>query len=215
MVIPLFETTADDLLFFASGNLACQRASESRSPKFLDRSPPRRRRRRAIRTGVGLGLAGSEADSVPHAPRATSALECSVSAELWICRGATFFGWREIGTTRKSKGLRQRVQSCADTQHSKVMSIRGRIAGRVGGSAAVRLRRNGLVRREGGEPFGLRVALVSQGVKQHDARASGHPRTSTCSRVVLLSLAGRGGGRDHFGGSFDGLASVSFSVAWA
>ena len=48
----------------------------------------------------------------------------------------------------------------------------------------------GLVGGAGVEPFGLRLVVVSQEVKQHDARASGHPRTITRSRVVLLPFAG-------------------------
>ena len=62
-----------------------------------------------------------------------------------------------------------RPSNAVGTESKPTASIRGRIAGRVGGSAAVRLRRKGLVRREGGEPFGLRLALVAQEVNQTPA----------------------------------------------
>ena len=56
MFMPLFETTADYLLFFASGNLACQRASESRSPD----SSITRRREGGEPFGLRLALVSQE-----------------------------------------------------------------------------------------------------------------------------------------------------------
>ena len=82
-----------------------------------------------------------------------------MSAELWIFRGATFFGGREIGTTRKSKGCTKDSKAVLTHSTPKLFPFAGELQGALADGGA-----EGLVRREGGETFGRRVDLGSHDV---------------------------------------------------
>ena len=84
-----------------------------------------------------------------------------MSAELWICRGATFFGGRGIGTTRKSKGCAKESKAVLTHRTPKLFPFAGELQGALADGFA-----EGLVGGDGVEPFGLRLVVVSQDVKQ-------------------------------------------------
>ena len=88
-----------------------------------------------------------------------------MSAELWICRGATFFGGREIGTTRKSKGCAKDSKAVLTHSTPKLFPFAGELQGALADGGA-----EGLVGGDGVEPFGLRFVVVSQEVKQTQGR---------------------------------------------
>ena len=76
--------------------------------------------------------------------------------ELWICRGATFFCGRRSGATRSSIGCAKDSKAVSSHSTPKLFPFAGKLQG-----ALVDGLTEGLVRRERGEPFGLRLALVS------------------------------------------------------
>ena len=100
-----------------------------------------------------------------------SPLECSVSAELWICRGATFFGGRELGTTLKSKGCAKESKAGLTPRTPKLFPFAGELEGALADWLG-----EGLVRRDGGETFARGLALGSQTVEQTQGLTSGSPR---------------------------------------
>ena len=82
-------------------------------------------------------------------------------AELWIGRAATFFGWREIEITMTSKGCAKESKAVLTHRTPKLFPLASELERPLPNRLADRL-----VGGEGVEPFGLRLALVAQEVKQ-------------------------------------------------
>ena len=106
-----------------------------------------------------------------------------MSAELWIGREATFFGRCDWRSDAEIQRLRQRKQSCADTQHSKVISI----AGEFEGAAA-----NG----EGGfqtlDPvvlFRIEIQLLMQQLVKGGAVAAKKPKAAAAAKKTAAAGA--------------------------
>jgi len=71
-----------------------------------------------------------------------------VSAELWICRGATFFGSRRMRAMRQSKGCAKESKAVLTHSTPKLFPLASELQGALADGFA-----EGFVGRNGVEPF--------------------------------------------------------------